>query len=370
MHNSSFFSVRWMFLHLLLGVLVITFLLLEVLGAKTVYAAGGRAHFDIKPTFSPSAHNTVPRANFIYNSRSGNLIRDSLHVTNNGTVRGTVNIYPEDAITSQMSGETFPTHNDPRHDVGAWITLSSQQVTLNPGQSRDVSFSLTIPAHVRPGQHAGGFVAEEPDRQESSSKGAIQTVVQIHTREVIGVLINLPGTTVEKLDATGFTYDVISGYQSILVKLTNTGTQFLHPSGSLKVTNTAGQQLQNVPMKLNAILPQTAINYPVYMHHKALDPGTYTVTLNLGYEGNHKLNYTASFVVPRPQLQNNSAIPRVISDLVTPNANFFSALTPWHYVVGLCLLFVLLSALFFWSQKLYKSSINLRQKINSRGKKT
>jgi hypothetical protein len=365
-HVSYFLPPRQIFSHLLLGVLIITVLLLEALGAGSAHAADGRAHFDIAPSFFPSLKNRIPRANYVYDSYPGALIRDSIHVKNSGTARGTVNLYSVDAITSPESGEAFPFRTDPRRDVGAWMTLNSQQITLNPGQSQEVPFSLSIPGHVRPGQHVGGIVAEEPDQQQSSSQGSFQTLVQLHTREVIGVLINLPGTTVEELKATGITYDETSSYQRVLVGLANTGTQFLHPSGSFQVTNAAGQQLQNVPMILQAILPQTSIDYPVYMHHQALAPGTYTAILRLGYEDRHQLNYTTSFVVPRPQLQKNSSVPSVISDLVTPNADFFSALTPWHYVTAICVLFCVLSTLFFWSQRLYKSRVNWRQKFNSR----
>jgi hypothetical protein len=40
---------------------------------------------------------------------------------------------------------------------------------------------------------------------------------------------------IRKLDTTGVTYDKESSYQRVLVGLANTGTHFLHPSGSLQV---------------------------------------------------------------------------------------------------------------------------------------
>lgn len=357
-----------MFLHFLVGALIITVLVLGALGAGVTHAADGKAHFDIEPIFVPY-RDMRPRANFMYASGSGALIQDSIHVKNNGSARGTIDIYPVDAITSQASGEAFSNRTDPLRDIGAWITLSSQRVTLNPGQSQDIPFSLRIPDHVRPGQHLGGFVAEAPVQRQSSSKGAIQAIVQIHIRKVISILINIPGTTVKKLNATGITYDKASTNQRVLIELANTGTQFLHPSGSLKITNAAGQRLQNVPLKLEAILPQTSIYYPVFIHQTALHPGTYTAMLSLEYEGNHKLNYTTSFVVPIPQLQKISFLPPAISDLVTLNANFFSALTPWHYVVGICLLFFILSTLVFWIPRLYKLRINWSKNFNRRNRK-
>ncbi|GCF09525.1 WxL protein peptidoglycan domain-containing protein [Dictyobacter arantiisoli] len=364
----SFFASQWRFFHLLVGVLIITVLVLEALGAGVTHATDGKAHFDIEPIFVPY-RDMRPRANFMYASSSGAVIQDSIHVKNYGSAPGTIDIYPVDAITSQGSGEAFPRRTDPRRDVGAWITLSRQQVTLNPGQSQDIPFSLRIPDHARPGQHLGGLIAEAPVQQQSSSKGAIQAIVQIHIRKAISVFINLPGTIVKKLNAAGVSYDEASSHQRVLIALANTGTQFLHPSGSLKITNAAGQQLQNVPLKLGALLPQTSIHYPVFMQHTALNPGTYTATLNLAYEGNHKLNYSTSFVVPLPQVPKISSLPPAISDLVTLNADFFSTLTPWHYAMGICLLFCMLSTLLFWIQKLYKLNINRRGNFKRRNRK-
>jgi hypothetical protein len=353
------FSFRWMFSRLLMVMLIGTVLLSVGVGIGVVHGAQGEAHFSIAPT-SFSSSNASPRDYFIYNSTPTALIHDSIHVTNVGAVTGTVDLYPADATTGQTSGTTLLTSHDPRRDVGAWITLGRQQITLNPGQSQDIPFSLRIPSHVRPGQHGGGIVAEAVMPQTSSStSGLMQVDVKILSRLGIGVLVNLPGTIVEKLNAMGVAYDNKSHYQRVLVGLENTGTQLLHPSGSLQVTDEHGRQIQSVLMKLNTILPLTSINYPVYIRHTELNPGTYTATLSLKYEHSHILKYVTSFMVPLPQVQ-NPVLSHVLSDLVTPHANFFSALAPWYYVVGISLLFVLLSGLFFWGQRLYKSSANWR----------
>jgi len=351
--SVSAYSFWWTSLRLLLGALFITGLLLEALVVGVTHAAGGKAYFDVEPTFFPY-RQSVPRANFVYDSFPGALIQDSLHVKNSGTARGTVIIYPADVITSSNGDESFPIGPIVPRDVGAWITLNSHQITLNPGQSLDIPFALRIPTHIRPGQHAGGFVAEEPAQLKSSGQGAIRSRVLLQTREAIGMLINLPGVLTTQLDATGVTYDKGSDYQEVLVGLANTGTQFLHPSGNLQVMDMTGRQLQKVPMHMDAFVPQTMINYPVYMHHTALTPGTYKAIVNLTYGKDHQLKYTTNFVVPQPPLAKNPVIARILPDLVSPDGNFFSGLTLWHYVVGISLLFLILSALFFWSQKLYK----------------
>ncbi|HTK06614.1 MAG TPA: hypothetical protein VL485_05575 [Ktedonobacteraceae bacterium] len=406
---SSFFSSRWRMLLLQLGVLVIIILQLAVWGVEGAHAAWGegsshavrgvrsahttreirshptrkvssshitrgvksahvvvrQAHFDIKPIFYPY-YEMTPRTTFLYTTRPGALIRDSLYVKNNGTARGTVTLYSADAFTGQSSGEAFFMRTDLQRNVGTWITLSKHRVTLNPGQSTTIPFTLRIPHHVRPGQHAGGLVAEEPIQKQSSTQGLYRATVRLHTREVLGILINLPGKITEKLNATGIIYNKTSTYQSVLVGLSNTGTQLLRPSGRLRIMDQGGRLLQNVPMKLDTILPWTVIRYPVYMHRHALHPGTYYATLTLAYGHKHTMHYATSFDVPFPPLPINIPAAKVISDLVTPDTNFFALLTPWHYAVGITILFFLLSGLFLWSQKAYASTTSWRKKLGGK----
>ncbi len=194
------FSFRCVFSRLLRNVLIILVLLAECLGTKVVHAAGGSPHFYITPT-SISYPNAPSREYFTYTSQAGALLHDSIHITNVGTARGCVNLYAVDATTGQASGITFPDPADPRRNVGAWITLSRQKVTLNPGQSQDIPFSLRVPSKVLPGQHCGGIIARDAiDQTESSNPGSIHATIQVQTQEILGVLINLPGTLVEKLN--------------------------------------------------------------------------------------------------------------------------------------------------------------------------
>ncbi len=344
----------------------IAFILLFMGGASRIEAGPARhasVPFAMQPTFF-SAVNVTPRKYFVYDSRPGAVLQDSIHVMNTGLVKGTIHLCPVDATTSQTSGTSFLSCDSPQHDVGAWMTLSHTQITLNPGQSEEISFRLRLPNHVRPGQHGGGIIGEEMTQDQSSSLSSNrQTRIQLQSQLTLGVLINLPGTLSEKLNASGINYDQSNSYQGVVIALQNTGTQLLHPTGSLQIMDEQGQQVQNMSLTLNTFLPQTSINYPVFIHHHALNPGTYTAHLYLRYGHDHVVKYTGKFEVPLPDLKQNKAIPPVISDLVTPNADVFHALTFWHYIVGIFIFFLLSSALFFWSQKLHTWITNLRTKF-------
>jgi hypothetical protein len=367
------FSAQRILSHLVIKVLIIIILLTGASRTQVVHAAGGTAHFSIAPGVIPHSNET-PRGYFSYTSLPGFLIQDRLHITNVGTARGSVDLYAVDATTDQMSGVTFLTPTDPRHDVGAWITLSSQKITLNPGQSQDVPFRVRIPSTVRPGQHGGGIIARGAvDQAISSNSGAIHTTVHVQAQEIVGVLVNLPGTLMEKLNVTGITYDRKSTSQNLLVGLANTGTQIVHPSGMLQISDKKRHLLQNVPVKLAAILPQTAISYPMSIENNTFSSGTYTASISLSYEGGHHVSYETTFVISLPQTATSrivlkpvtkQVLLRAVSATTASSSNFFffNTLTLWHSIPVLLVIMLLCAVLLLWCWKRYKPLTKVRQR--------
>lgn len=350
MHISCQKSIR-LFISIAIGIV-----LLVAIKTPISHAGGGMAHFSIQPTFR-GIYGIHPRGYFVYNSKPGATLYDAVHVTNIGTAQGTIALYAVDGTTSQNSGIAFLPRTAPRSDAGSWITLSRQQLTLNPGQSQEVPFTLTVPQQVRPGQHEGGIVAEDMAQQQATNSNQQGTSVRIgiQTLLILGTLINLPGPQVEKLQATGIQYDTQSDYQRLLVGLGNTGTQILHPSGSLLVLDDQGKQVQNIAIKMSAFLPQTSINYPAYIQHTALPLGkSYTAKLHLQYEGNNVLDFTGAFTVPLPPIKATLAntVQNFVKAPLPTLGDFFEQLSPWHYAAGILALFFCMGGL-VWRRKIF-----------------
>jgi len=286
MQNSFFLPRSGFFARLAVGVCLLVMLVLGVsltgiLGFSIAHADGGQANFALKPVlYDPS--NPVTQSYFVFDSKPGIVVKSSVRVTNTGTARGSVSLYTVDATTGQTSGAVYLNHDDPRKDVGAWMTLGARQLTLNPGQNQVVSFEVAIPSKVRPGQHLGGIVAENLTQSSSQqNNSAIQ--IKVKNLTIVAVQVNLPGTSVEQLVGTGVQAGGDNGYQQLLLGLSNTGTVMLKPSGSLQVANAQGQVVKNVSLKLDTFLPQTAIYYPV------------AIT-------GHSLHYTARFTITQQQI--------------------------------------------------------------------
>jgi hypothetical protein len=98
------------------------------------------------------------RPNFSYEVEGGDTITDSVRVRNFGTAPLSLAIYASDALTSRTGAlDLLPASKKPR-DVGAWIELDTSSISLEPGQSIDVPFTMAVPRNAASGDHTGGIV--------------------------------------------------------------------------------------------------------------------------------------------------------------------------------------------------------------------
>ena len=332
------------------GMLIIAVLLTGVFGSSVAHAAGGQPDFVLQPVlYDPS--EPVTKSYFVFDTLPGTILHNRVRVTNSGTAKGTVSLYAVDATTGQTSGAVYLTRDDARQDTGAWVTLGIQQLTLDPGQSRIVPFRVAIPKIVRPGQHVGGIVAESMMLESSSQNSTLQLKVKNLT--IIAVQVNLPGSPIEQLEATGIQPGGANHYQTLLLGFRNTGTMMLKPHGTLQVTNTQGYLLQTLSLALDTFLPQTAIDYPVNVQNKALGVGSYRATLALIYGHGHELHYTTTFTITGQQI---AKVFETSNPLQSPGLGVFDLLAPWQMVVDILFGLLLLGVVLYCGWRLYHMS--------------
>ena len=254
-----------------------------VSGAATLYAppalgAGGQASFAVKPVLYDPAL-TATKSYFIMRAKAGDVIADKVRVVNTGTTAGTAYLYVVDATTGQTSGAVYLSRRSPRHDVGAWVRLARTQVSLAPGASAVVPFTIRVPAVVRPGDHLGGIVAENSEIQKGSGHGALQ--IRIKHLTIAAVELQLPGRVVARVDSTGVEPGGQHGWQYVYVHLRNTGTVMVKPQSRIVIESSSHRQVAARTLSLDTFVPGTAIDYPVLLPHRTLKPGRYTATVTI-----------------------------------------------------------------------------------------
>lgn len=263
----------------------------------------GQAGFTLQPVYYDPA-NPATRSYFVINTRQGVTVQSEVRVINDGTATGTVNLSPADGTTAQTTGIIYSAANPAQHEVGSWLMLGKQQLTLAAGQSQVVPFQIIIPKHEQPGQHIGGIIAASTGQQlATSGASSSQLHINVEHQMIVAVLLNIAGTQVEQLATTSLQVSNTNGYQSLLLGLHNTGNTMLKPVGNLRVTDAQGQVVQKLNVTMQTILPQASIAYPVYVQKQPLQPGTYKATLMLTYGQHHMLMYTTTFTVTQKQVK-------------------------------------------------------------------
>ena len=274
-------------------------LVLGLFGAVVRADEPKEAQFALRPVYANPA-SAASQGFFILDAQPGAVITDNgVRVTNAGDAEGTVRLYPVDGTTGMTSGAVYRNEQEPRQDVGAWTTLGARELTLKPGESQVVSLTVTIPADARPGQHLGGIVAENMAIKQGQNTGL---QVNVKSLTIIAMQITLPGPIEERMAVTGVTPGGTDGRQLLLLGLRNEGTVMLKPTGTLRVNDGQGKQVQSLALNLDTFLPQTAIDYPVAVQNQALDAGDYEATVDLAYGSNRQTHATTRFTISPAQV--------------------------------------------------------------------
>lgn len=260
-------------------------------------AGGARAAEEASFSLKPASTQSPNSAYFVYDAEPGQVIHDEVLVTNTGDAPGTVQLAALDGMTGQTGGIVFPDADAPRAQVGAWTRLDQTELTLEPGESRTVGFTLTVPREVRAGHHVGGIAAQGV----AVKQGSGQFQVNVQTRVVTAVQVNLPGPVVEHLAIDGVTPTMQGSRQALLLGLRNDGNRMLKPHGTLTVTDSQGQELHSIPLQLNTFLPDTAIAYPAVVLDGPLAAGEYAVAVRLQYGEEGTASYEGTLTISSEQ---------------------------------------------------------------------
>lgn len=156
------------------------------------HAADQDATWGIRP--EDNAHG-AERPNFAYELDPGAVVEDALLVTNRGSEPLDLTVYAADAfLTSSGQYDLLPA-GTPSTDLGAWVRVGLDRVTVAPGEQVRVPFTVAVPADASPGDHAGGVL--------TSSIAATGTTVAIDRRLASRVQVRVSGDLVPAVDVTG-----------------------------------------------------------------------------------------------------------------------------------------------------------------------
>ncbi|MEU6427101.1 DUF916 domain-containing protein [Microbispora sp. NPDC046973] len=128
-----------------------------LLGARTGPAAA--ADGEVSWTVATASNDFgSDRRNYAYTLDPGGRLEDGLVIANRGTTPLHLNVYAADAFTTEQGGLDLFGKDAKPAGVGAWVRPDRPDVTVGPGESAEVPFTVALPDDVAPGEYMGGVV--------------------------------------------------------------------------------------------------------------------------------------------------------------------------------------------------------------------
>lgn len=193
------------------------------------------------------------RENYAYTVDPGRRVVDAIVVTNHDDEPLELELYAADGFTTEAGQLDVLTRDVPSTGVGAWVELATDHVRLEPDESLQVDFAVTVPAGAEPGDYAGAVVTSLGDAGTAGGVTVDRRLgIRIHLR-VSGEL--RPALAVEDLRVvhepalSPFT----AGAATVTYTVRNTGNvrlsadQAVTVSGPLGVASARASALEPVP---------------------------------------------------------------------------------------------------------------------------
>ncbi|ROS23156.1 WxL protein peptidoglycan domain-containing protein [Cellulomonas sp. PhB150] len=149
-----------------IAAILVGLLALLVGGAPASAADDGQLTWAVAPADNGMGD---ARPNFGYEVEPGDTIDDAVVVTNMTAAPLTLAVYAADAFTTSSGQLDLLPAGEPSSDVGAWVRLEKDEVTLDAGEVATVPFTVTVPDDATPGDHSGGIVTSFRSTQGGST---------------------------------------------------------------------------------------------------------------------------------------------------------------------------------------------------------
>ena len=239
----------------LLPFAVIGTLLLAVAAPAPAVAVDGGVAWTVQT--ADNAHGTR-RANFRYDTVDpGTVISDAMTVVNTGTEPLPLEVYAADAFTAATGEIDVLVDGRPSRDAGTWVSVDASPLSLAPGASAEVPFTITVPADARPGDHAAGIVTSLTSTDPTSTLSVDRRLGTRINLRIAGELT--PAAAVSDVSAR---YEASwnpfeSGRVVVQYALENTGNTRLTGSEILATDGLFGER--GAPTQLTEVLPGSTV---------------------------------------------------------------------------------------------------------------
>jgi hypothetical protein len=227
---------------------------------------------------------------FLLDGEPGATFTQAVRIKNTNTHAVSAHIEAVDATTSDHTGVQLGRPGGAVASIGRWIVVSTPEITLQPDEERDVSFTVRVPAGTLPGQYLAGVNVYVPLANHSTPpaapKNGVSLGMDLQFRRAIAVEIDIPGTRAPKMVVSGAGPKASSQGIVLGIHMANKGNAFAHGKGVVRIPDTN----TDFSFDMDTFVPGTAIVFPM-LWTKSVVPGKHQVEVDIDYEGGRRTTW-------------------------------------------------------------------------------
>lgn len=184
---------------------------------------------------NPIPDNPRSQSIFIYTIDVNQAKNDQVLISNNSDQTRTISFYSVDGVATNTGAYTCKQKSEASTDAGGWVNLAKNQITLSPGSSEKVNFTVKVPSNASVGEHSACIVFQD-DKDEGQETGNIR----LRTRQAIRMAVTVPGELERKITISSFSVANNNQIQQYSLSLQNSGNVSADVNTSVKLKNIFG----------------------------------------------------------------------------------------------------------------------------------
>lgn len=218
----------------------------------------------LTPAGNNNESGASSRSELSYTGDPGTVIEDAVTLFNLGNEVLTFRVYATDAVNDAngqfalLDGAAEPL------DVGSWVTVEQELVTVAPGRVTTIPITIEIPAGARPGDHVGGILASN----EALSTNDEGSTVLVDRRTGTRLFLRVSGPLIAEVSVDGLTVDYsasvnpLGGDATVTYSVENRGNVRLSGDAVVSVAGPFGIGRQTAdPVEFVDLLPGQSVEF-------------------------------------------------------------------------------------------------------------
>ena len=196
------------------------------------------------------------------------------------------------------------------NSASPWLIYSPAETTVTPGNLHAIRVTVSVPKDATPGDHLTALIIEQRPDNLKLNENRRQVVIRYRMAAVF--YIKVPQLrrqgSLESLRAETKDDQIL-----VTPMLKNSGNSVIRPLTSLKVTDSAGVAVAEMPQKESLpLLGGAELVQPILVESR-LAPGTYTVKYRVDFQdGSRPTEGVTELVIPVSQRTSNGQATRAV----------------------------------------------------------